>query len=127
MESKKPDNVADNPGLLPYGSNLGAPAIKPDDIAGWKTKGAHRVNTDFKARYEEIKDEYRKLIEEYKWNDLIYHAEYSFEPINGYTYHLYQRKDDKLFLSIIGPTEWKQHYIGSFTLDSKDKWTKIEL
>ena len=24
----KPDNVADSPGLLPYASNVGAPAIK---------------------------------------------------------------------------------------------------
>jgi len=126
MENKKPDNVADNPGLLPYGSNLGAPAIKPDDIASWKSKGAHRVNSDFKARYEELKDEYRKLIEEYKWNDLIYHAQYSFEPINGHIYHLYKREDGGLFLSIIGPKEWKQNFIGSFQLDSKDKWTIVK-
>ena len=25
---EKPDNVSDNPGLLPYGSNVGAPAIQ---------------------------------------------------------------------------------------------------
>ena len=29
MTDKKPDNVADNPGLLPYGSNVGSPSIKP--------------------------------------------------------------------------------------------------
>ena len=29
---RKPDNVADNPGLLPYGSNIGAPSIKIDNI-----------------------------------------------------------------------------------------------
>ena len=29
MTNKRPDNVADNPGLLPYGSNIGAPSIKP--------------------------------------------------------------------------------------------------
>ena len=33
---KKPDNVADNPGLLPYASNVGAPAIIVDDIKHWK-------------------------------------------------------------------------------------------
>jgi hypothetical protein len=126
METKKPDNVADNPGLLPYGSNLGAPAIKQDDIDGWKSRGIHRVNSDFKARYEELKDEYRKLIEEYKWNDLIYHAQYSFEPINGHTYHLYKRDNGELFLSIIEPSQWNQNFIGSFELDSKDKWSIIK-
>ena len=27
MTKTKPDNVADNPALLPYGSNVGAPSI----------------------------------------------------------------------------------------------------
>ena len=35
-KKKKPDNVADNPGILPYGSNVGAPAIKPTNISSWK-------------------------------------------------------------------------------------------
>ena len=29
---KKPDNVADKPNILPYGTNVGAPAIKPNDV-----------------------------------------------------------------------------------------------
>ena len=28
---KKPDNVVESPGLLPYGSNVSAPAIKVED------------------------------------------------------------------------------------------------
>lgn len=36
MEEKKPDNMVDFPGLMPYGTNIGAPSIKPDDIAAWK-------------------------------------------------------------------------------------------
>jgi len=30
--NKKPDNVSDNPGILPYGSNVGAPAIKLENL-----------------------------------------------------------------------------------------------
>ena len=30
------DNIAETPGLLPYGSNVGAPAIRPDNINLWK-------------------------------------------------------------------------------------------
>ena len=37
MSKKKPDQVADNPGLLPYGSNVAAPSINPQDIAVWKS------------------------------------------------------------------------------------------
>lgn len=36
MSDKKPDNVSDNPGLLPYGSNVGAPAIVVTKIQHWK-------------------------------------------------------------------------------------------
>lgn len=36
MSKKKPDQVADNPGLLPYASNVGAPAIKQNDFTTWK-------------------------------------------------------------------------------------------
>ena len=40
---KKPDNVADNPGLLPYASNVGAPAIIVDDIKHWKQPESSQV------------------------------------------------------------------------------------
>jgi hypothetical protein len=33
-----------NPGLLPYASNVGAPAIKVEDISTWKAVNAIKVN-----------------------------------------------------------------------------------
>ena len=56
-----------------------------------------------------------------------YNSSFSFKPEKGEIYHLYQRKDEKLFLSIISPDEWNMVYIGSFRLDSNDKWEKIDL
>lgn len=123
--SKKPDNVVDNPGLLPYGSNVGAPAIKQEDVSLWKTEGVVKTNNYFKSRYEEIKEEYRKLIEEFEWNRLVYESKFTFTPIKGHTYHLYQRDNGTLFLSLIEPECWNQIFIGSFKLDSNDKWIKI--
>jgi len=122
---KKPDNVADNPALLPYASNVGAPAIKPTDISAWKNEKVIKTNHYFEARYNEIKEEYKKLIEEFQWNDLVYSSDFRFEPIKGDIYHLYQRENGKLFLSLIGPNEWNQIFIGTFQLDSNDKWIKI--
>ena len=123
---KKPDNVADNPALLPYASNVGAPAIKPTDISAWKNEKVIKTNHYFESRYNEIKEEYKKLIEEFQWNDLVYSSDFRFEPIKGHIYHLYQRKTGNLFLSLIGPNEWNQIFIGSFQLDSNDKWIKID-
>ena len=36
MAKKKPDQVADNPNILPYASNVGAPVIKPTDLTSFK-------------------------------------------------------------------------------------------
>ena len=125
MAKEKPDNVADNPGLLPYASNVGAPAIKPDDVDTWKNQKVVKTNHYFETRYNEIKEEYRKLIESYEWNKLVYESNFKFEPIKGETYYLYQR-DTGLFLSLIEPEQWNQIFIGAFKLDSNDKWEKVE-
>ena len=125
MAKEKPDNVADNPGLLPYASNVGAPAIKPDDVDTWKNQKVVKTNHYFETRYNEIKEEYKKLIESYEWNKLVYESNFKFEPIKGETYYLYQR-DVGLFLSLIEPEQWNQIFIGAFKLDSNDKWEKVE-
>ena len=122
---RKPDNVADNPGLLPYGSNIGAPSISVDNIDGWKKSNVLKVNKELNIRFEELKTQYQKLIEEYEWNQLVYSAHYNFEPIIGETYHLY-RNNDKIFLSLIKPEEWNLEYLGSFKLDSNNKWNKLD-
>lgn len=122
---KKPDNVADNPALLPYASNVGAPTIRPDNVDVWKQRSIHKVNKQLSTKFEELKQEYRKLVEEFQWNELVYTAKFSYEPIIGETYHLYIGKDGTPFLSLIEPHEWNREHIGSFRLDSNQKWIKI--
>ena len=128
MSKDTPDNVADNPGLLPYASNVGAPAIKPDDVATWKSEKVVKTNHYFETRYNEIKEEYRKLIESYEWNKLVYESEFKWEPVKGETYYLYQRSEGNqdLFLSLIEPQYNEWIFIGAFKLDSNDKWEKVE-
>ena len=123
--SKKPDQFAENKAIMPYGDNVGAPSIHPTNITAYKQEKVIKTNHYFEARFNEIKDEYKKLIEAYKWNELVYDSEFRFEPIKGNIYHLYQKQDETLFLSLIAPDEWDQIFIGSFRMDSDDKWTKI--
>ena len=122
---EKPDNVSDNPGLLPYGSNVGAPAIQVVNIEHWKEPRVLNVNKQFEDRFEQLKKEYQKLIDEYKWNDLVYKSKFNFEPVIGDTYHLYDDGKGDIFLSLITPSEWNKTHIGSFTLNSERKWIKI--
>lgn len=122
---EKPDNFAENKALLPYGDNIGAPAIKLEDNSSWKLANSSKVNHQLETKFNELKEEYKKLVEEYKWNELVYNAKFAYEPVIGKTYHLYYDKQGEVFLSMIGPTEWDKPFIGSFTLDSNNKWNKI--
>jgi len=132
MEEKKPDIIvwSEERGYyakeLAYGSNVGAPVIKADDVIGWRLREVSNVNNLFTAKYNEIKAEVEKLIDDYNWNELIYgHVEYSFIPVVGQTYYLYKRENSSLFMSLIEPTQWKKEYVGSFKLDSSNKWNKL--
>lgn len=131
MAKKKPDLVVwdEEKGYyqreLTYGSNQGAPAIKLEDVGGWKQTQAGIANKQFKSKYDELKEEFQKLIDEVNWNELVYQSTYSFIPVMGETYHLYLRDDDSTFLSLITPNQWNKKYVGSFKLDSMQKWIKV--
>jgi hypothetical protein len=65
MSVKKPDNVAwdeknqtYNASILPYGTNVSAPAIVLDDVGAFKERGVNKVQKTFSAKYKELVDEY---------------------------------------------------------------------
>lgn len=111
---------------LTYGSNLGAPAIQLDDVAGWKQSQAQKANKIFVKKYNELKEEFKELVEEVNWNDLVYSSNYSFLPVIGETYYLYRKKDQSIFLSLISPDEWHMDFVGETRLESNNKWIKIK-
>ena len=130
-ENKKPDNVvySKEEGYyahkLPYATNVGAPAIKTENVDVWKQRGVNKVNKHLTSKFEELKEEYHKLVDEYRWNELVYTAKFSFEPVIGETYHLYVGTDGGVFLSLIHPTEWNRECVGSFKLSSDQRWSKV--
>ena len=81
MSKKKPDQVADNPSTLPYASNVGAPAIKPSNLTSFKEEKLSKTNKYFSSRYEEIKEEYKKL-NNYEINLLQSYAQKSEKKIS---------------------------------------------
>jgi hypothetical protein len=125
MGDKKPDNYVENPGIMPYGTDLGAPSIRPENIENWKNSKIIKVNKEFSNRYEFLKKQYDDLIEEFKWNDIIYGSKFNFEPVVGETYYLYYGQNGKKFLSLIEPNQWNKEHIGTFTLNFDNKWIKI--
>ena len=129
-EEKKPDLVvwSKDRGYyakeLTYGSNLGAPAIKLENVVGWKKNQAFEVNKQLKTRFDELKAEYDKMLEEVYWNEAVYSSQYNFIPNIGETYYLYLN-NGKTFLSLIEPSSWNMSCLGGFKLDSNKKWNKI--
>lgn len=116
---------AENKAIMPYGDSVAAPSIHPIDLTAYKQEKIIKANQYFEARFNEIKEEYKKLLEAYKWNELVFNSNFRFEPIKGHTYYLYQKKDETLFLSLIEPFLWKEIFVGAFKLDSEDKWIKV--
>lgn len=132
MEKEKPDNIVYSvekgyhANILPYGTSVGAPVIKVDDLVSWKSRGVHTVNKEFENKFTELRLQYEKLMEEFEWNELVYNSKFSFEPVIGEIYHLYNGDDANHFLSLIGPTEWNKEHIATFKLNSDKKWIKLD-
>lgn len=125
-----PDNVAVNPHTLPYASNLGAPAIKPDhSITGWKQGAIHSANKHYQDRFDELKKQFEQLAEEFKWNDIMFNAEFRLKPVIGNIYYLYNRPNqNKHYISLFAPQErvgGYDNYVGAFRLNYDNRWEKI--
>ena len=126
MKTKKPDNVADNPGLLPYGSNVSAPSIKPTDLTTFKKNGLDKVTKFFDRRYKEIVEQAETLQKSFLITQTVYESKYRFEPIIGEIYHLYEDSDGGYSLSMISPSEWNKKHVYSVVLNSDMTWTKVD-
>jgi len=123
-DKDKPDMFAENKAIMPYGDSVAAPKIDLPNTNAWVAQQSVDVNNYLSTKFIELKEEYAKLITLYKWNELVNKSEFSFIPIKGHTYYLYQREDEKLFLSLIEPEYWNQLFVGEVTLDSDNKWIK---
>jgi hypothetical protein len=126
MATKKPDNVADNPGLLPYGSNIGAPPFRPTDLTSFKQNGLSKVEKVFDRRYKELVEQAETLQKSFMITQEVYGSKYKFEPLIGEIYHLYEDSDGSRTLSLIDPTKWNRKHLYSVVLNSDMTWTKIE-
>ena len=128
MKKKYPDAVVYNTETgefdaknKPYPTSVSAPSFKPIKV----DKGdSIKANKYFESRMAEIKEEYKKLVDEYNWTSLVYESTYNFQPIVGESYYLYQNTNKNLFLSLIAPDEWNMEYLGTFKLLTNGKWEK---
>ena len=131
-QKERPDNVVFNEktksydaSLKKYNTNIGAPSITHNDLGNWKRVGSNKVNNHLKSQFDDIKEQYTKILDTYEWNQKIYDSKFNFEPNMGMIYHLYENKDSTCFLSIIEPQEWDRIHLGSFKLNADRIFMKI--
>ena len=130
MKKKKyPDNIVYDYELekfdahtKPYPTSIGSQGFEPLKV---DKSSISTANHYFESRLKELKKEYKKLVQEYNWTKLVYESTYNFQPIVGEVYHMYEKKDKSLWLSLIGPNQWNQPYVGSFRLLTDGKWEKV--
>ena len=129
IKNKYPDNIVYNYETGEFDANKKA---YPTSVGGQKFEPlkvdkstAVDANHYFESKLNELKDEYKKLIDEYNWTSLVYASTYNFQPIIGKDYYLYESKNKKIFLSLIQPEQWNQKYIGTFKLLNNGKWKKV--
>ena len=133
MANKKPDMVVFNEkkqqynaAFLPYATSFSAPQIKAPNNGSWKSSQIYKANKHLKTKYEALKSEYEALMQVLESNELITASKFSFEPIIGEIYHLYNNSKKQPFLSIINPETCSFDYLGSFCLTSDYLWQKID-
>lgn len=108
-----PDQVAENPHLLPYGHSRGGAHITPVDRGRVKGRAMSAMYEQTDLQFAQIKEQIallarqaQQLQDRVAISETIYQAEIGFEPFVGKTYHLYRRANGKAVLSLVGPAEW---------------------
>ncbi|MEK9697617.1 MAG: DUF2452 domain-containing protein [Candidatus Poseidoniales archaeon] len=127
---RKPDRVADNKATMPYGDSVSAPSItQVNTEVTYKLPKTKEASHKLRSRYEELQEEFRKLVETSEDTQRMYNASISFLPIVGKVYYLYKREDGSEWVSMIDPDEWGHgydfEYIGSYRLATDSVWIRV--
>ena len=131
------DKVAENPHLLPYAHTVGGVVIKPIDKGKVKGRAVSAMYEQTEQQLVQIREQIELLAQQAKKiqdriaiSEQIYTAEMSFEPLIGFTYHLYEKSDGKYVLSMVAPKEWGKEapytFIASATLLSDHTWEVVQ-
>lgn len=107
--------------LLSYGLSSNVPAITVPDVELFRSERGAAARNYFQNKVDLLNQEYTELMELAEQNDIVYKAEYKFEPKVGGIYHLYKIKD-RYTLSLISPNEWDYEHIGSYEFTADAVW-----
>jgi hypothetical protein len=132
------DKVTETPGTLAYPHTVGGVVIRPEDVGRVKANALSAMNQQTELQLDQIREQIRLLAEQVERIEkrkqvsmLIYGSEMGFDPIIGHDYHLYRKKDGRLVLSMVKPTEWGRsmpyEHVASVRLLSDHTWDVKEV
>lgn len=108
-----PDKVAENPGLLPYAHTVGGVVIRPLDEGKIKGRALKAMDEQTDMQMSQIRRQIELLAQQAQEIQkrkevslMIYEATVGFEPLISHVYHLYQKANDELLLSMVAPQDW---------------------
>lgn len=113
--------------FLPYPTSTQGPAIVPNDLSGFRSRGLSQTEKRLRQELVELHEQYSRAVDRFNWNQLVYHAEFRFEPVIGQVYHLYRDAKGKYLLSMVEPGQWQYDHVGSFRLNLDRAWEVVEI
>jgi hypothetical protein len=122
-----PDLIIPNKNSLPYPVQVGDQKITLFDNTPFRNRGVIELEHYYTTKIFEVQKEYEKLVEDFNINKRVYASKFSFEPVVGHIYHLYENIFGEEFLSMISPSEWHLKYLGSFKLTSDKRWETVNI
>ena len=125
---KRPDSFSEHAHKLPYASNVSGPAMVIPNTDEFKTERGTQAKKFFDEKLDQLRREYEAIISLAEQTQLVYNARYNFVPKVGKVYHLYQHSDERPFLSMIAPNEWRNSYthLGSYCFTADAVWERID-
>jgi 23S rRNA maturation mini-RNase III len=131
------EKIAQNPGLLPYASNVSSAVINPVDEGKVKSRALRAMQQQTNNQLDQIKQQIELLATQAKAiqdrievSSLIYQAKTSFEPIIGEIYYLYEKEDNTYVLSMIAENQWGKsfpykRFVSSVKLMADHTWELV--
>ena len=135
----KSENVAENPGLLPYASNAGSAIIRPEDLGKVKGKSLLAMRQQTDKQMGQLVDQMQTLARQaseikkrVEISERIYDAHIGFEPNIGHYYYVYEKEDGTILISLVAPHEWGRSfkyssYLAKVYLLADHTWDVIEV
>jgi hypothetical protein len=122
MDKINPQYVFDK-SLKTYPTEVGSQNFKPDDIEKFKFSESEKLDKIFSVKFQKIKSDWQRLLDEIDLNKRLYSATHNFKPVIGGSYYLYKRETGEEFISIISPDEWdKFQFIGKYKFLLDGMW-----